>query len=150
VRATDETNGIGEIEPHHDFVARAGIGRCRQRHTRHAGKMLLQYVQPKIVLAEIVAPLRHAVRFVDGDQRNRQSHQPFQRAGLQQAFRCDIHEIECAGRHVVEHLLLRVPVQRRVEVRGPNADLGQRGHLVAHQRDQRRNDDAGAFAHETG
>ena len=71
IETADEANRIGQLEAHHDLVARARVRGRGQCHPRHAGEVLLQHVEPEVVLAEVVAPLRHAVRFVDRDQRNR-------------------------------------------------------------------------------
>ena len=142
--------GLVELEPRDDFVARAFVGRRGQRHPRHAGKVLAQYVETEVVLAEVVAPLRHAVRFVDGDQRNRQRHQPFQRARA---------ATDVPARHTRD----RVRRLRRRRARCScacqlNDELRYAARmpicvsavdLVAHQRDQRRNDDAGAVAQQT-
>ena len=45
------------------------IGCRRQRHQRHLGKALLQAAQLGIFRTEIMAPLRDAVRLIDGEER---------------------------------------------------------------------------------
>jgi len=54
----------------HDFLARDAVGRRGERDARHAGKALMQLRQLHVLRAEVVAPLRHAVRLVDGEQRS--------------------------------------------------------------------------------
>ena len=63
-----------------DVVARARIGGRGQRDARHAGELIGQAGQPAILRAELVAPLRHAMRLVDREQRELQTRQPIQRA----------------------------------------------------------------------
>ena len=73
-----------------NFRARADVGGCRQRDARHARKMLCKHIQAQVVLPEIVAPLRYAVRFVDGEQRDTGFLQQCQGLVLQEAFGCQI------------------------------------------------------------
>ena len=53
-----------------DFIARLRIGSGGERNARHLGKLLVQHRQLQILRPEIMPPLRHAMRFVDGEQRD--------------------------------------------------------------------------------
>ena len=51
-----------------DVVARHTVGRGGERDGRHWPERLAHPHQTAIIGAEIVPPLRHAMRFVDGEQ----------------------------------------------------------------------------------
>ncbi len=88
--------------------------------------------------------------FVDGEQGKLRAFEQRQRPLLQQPLRRDIEEIELArGDPAFECRLLAI-VKRGIQERGPDADLGQRLHLVLHECDERRDDDAGAGPYESG
>ncbi len=87
-----------------------------------------------------MAPLRHAVRLVDREQRDARAVDELEAACRQQPLGRDVEEVELAGR---ERALDRgggARVERRIEERGAHAELLERGDLVVHQRDQRRDD----------
>ncbi len=65
-----KTSGDVELEPLDDLAARRRRGGRGQRHPGHAGEPTLELVQREIVLAEVVTPLRDAMRLVDCDERN--------------------------------------------------------------------------------
>ena len=73
-----------------DFFTGLRIGGGGQRHTRHRRKALGQHAQLAVFRAEVMPPLRHAMRFVDGEQRQIQAIQKFQKARRQQSL----------GRHI--------------------------------------------------
>ena len=114
----------------------------------------MQHRQFPVFGAEIVAPLRHAMRLVDGEQR-----QP--RAGLhllqraqeirhQQALRRHVEDIQLAAHQAAKHLAGRFGGQAGIEEGGLHAELLERVHLVLHQRDQRRHHDADAVPQQRG
>ena len=127
-----------------DVVARARIGGRGQRHARHAGEVVGQTCQLAIFGAELVAPLRHAVRLVDREQRERQARQPLHRAVAQQPLRRDVQQIELLLDQVARDAARLGRIEVGVQRAGRNAELPQRRHLVVHQRDQRRDDHGGA------
>ena len=131
--------------------ARRGLGGGRgQRDPRHVGPALVQHRQRQVVGPEVVAPLGHAVRLVDGEQRDLAAvQQPHRRLGPQ-PLRRQVEQVELAGQ---ERRLDPPPLVRvlgRVEEPGPHPQRGQRVDLVLHQRDQRRDDHAGAVPHQRG
>ena len=67
VERCDENLRIVQLEPGHYFRACFIRRRGRHRHARDAGEHGAEIAQRQVVLAKIVAPLRHAVSLVDGD-----------------------------------------------------------------------------------
>ena len=129
-----------------DLLARHLVGGRRQRDARHVGKAFGEDGQPDIFGAEIVPPLRYAMRFVDRKQRDIGLAEQGQAARRQQPFRRDVEQVEVAGEQPPLDLRGFVKRQRRVQHRRVDAGLQQSRDLVAHQRDQRRHHDAAAFA----
>ena len=62
----------------------------------------------------------------------------------------NVEDVEATGGDAVLQRRLLAIVERRVEKGGLDAGLRQRLDLILHERDQRRDDDAGAGAHERG
>ena len=84
------------------------------------------------------------MRFVNGDQRNR--HTTGERAetfGFQ-TFRSHIQQSDPSRQRLREHQILFVGTLRGIDERGWNAHVVERVNLIAHQRDQRGNDDGHA------
>ena len=111
-----------------------------------SGKRSAMHGQADIFRAEIVPPLRHAMRLVDRKQRDLGLAEQGKAARRQQSFRRDIEQVEIAGQQPPLDFGGLVERQRRVQHRRVDAGLEQPRDLVAHQRDQRRDHDAAAFA----
>ena len=109
-----------------------------------SAKGLAQPAQLGILGPEIVAPLRHAVRLVDGDQRQRDLPQPVDESRVHQAFRRDIQQVEFAGVKSREDLTSFVRAERRVVKGRGDAVCPECVNLVLHQRNQRRYDQCDA------
>ena len=107
-----------------------------------SGKALVQQRQLQVLGAEVVAPLRHAVRLVDGEQRDARAAEEVEAARRGQALGRDVQQVELAREQCALGGAGGLRVQRRVEKRRAHAELRQRGDLVLHQRDERRHDDA--------
>ena len=90
------------------------------------------------------------MRFVDGEQRDRHLRHLFEEAFRQQALRRDIQQLQIAGEHAPFDVALRERIETRIQERRFDAELAQRGDLILHQRDQRRNHDRRAFAQQRG
>src|SRR5689334_23731150 len=69
VEARDEDARSRELEPLEDLGARVRVGGRGERDARHGGKTRLQHGKLQVFRAEIVPPLRNAVRFVDREER---------------------------------------------------------------------------------
>jgi hypothetical protein len=67
-----------------------------------------------------------------------------------QALWGDVNEVEVAVEYGLFDGLRLLPVERRIEDGGFDAELGQGVDLVLHQRDQRRDDDGAAGAEQGG
>ncbi len=146
VEAGDEVPGLLQAEPRHDLGVGGLGGRRGQRDPRHLRPALVQHRQREVVGPEVVTPLGDAVRLVDREERDRPPvEQPLGALGAQ-ALGGQVEQVQLAAE---ERLLDRLPlvrVLRRVEESGPHPEGGQRVHLVLHQRDEGRDDDARAFS----
>ncbi len=89
---------------------------------------------------EIVAPLADAMGLVDGEQRYFAAFDLGQETVGHQPLGGDIDDRQLAGPHLPLDLHLVGIGYRGIETGRLDAQLGQRLHLVAHQGDQRRND----------
>ena len=150
VEPADEPAGADQAEPFPDFTARCLVCGSRQRHPRHAGEAVPQYGELEVLRPEVVTPLRDTVRLVDGEERHVDLVEQRQRPFAQEPFRRGIQQVDATRaepRFDVEHRVVR---QRRIEIRRPHARLEQRSDLVAHQRDERRDDHRRAVADERG
>ena len=125
-----------------DVAAGRTVGGRGQRHQRNIGKALLQDPERLVVAAEIVAPLRDAMRLVDREQRDIAAPQHLQAARHVQPFGRHVQQIE---RAIANRAFDPTGLARRqpgIERGGPHPRLPQRVDLVLHQRDQRRHDNA--------
>jgi hypothetical protein len=137
VEAGDELAGLLERQPLADLAARLRIGGGGERDPRHRREALVQHRQAEVLGAEIVAPLRDAVRLVDREQRDPAVRQQLQAALGQQPLGGDVEQVEFAREHRPLDATHVVEPERGVEELGAHAVLAQRHHLVLHQRDQR-------------
>ena len=94
VIAGGEDRRVGEPELRHDVAPRGFVGGCRQRHQRHARKALLEDRKLLVFWPEIVAPLRDAMGFVDGDQGKAAFLEHREAARRQQPLGRDVEEVE--------------------------------------------------------
>ena len=92
--------------------------------------------------AKIMPPLRDTMRFINGKQRDLCPADHVLEAGRDDPFRCHIQEVEFAAADRVAHIHELFARQRGIERCGADTQLLERLHLVAHQRDQRRDHNA--------
>src|SRR6185369_14978567 len=59
-----------ETEAGNDLLARYFVRGRRERDARNVRKLLVEHRELDVLGAEIVTPLRHTVRFIDGEQRD--------------------------------------------------------------------------------
>jgi hypothetical protein len=110
----------------------------------------VQHVQRQVVLAEVVAPLAHAVRLVDREQASRPrscSESSWARKrGV--VTRSGAAYSSTSRPLIISRSIVCVSSQRqrRVEEGRVHAGLLERADLVVHQRDQRADDDGDAAA----
>ena len=144
---------VRTVEPEHELFDRAAeqpvrdivpghlVGGRRQRGERNAGKEVPQPAQVGVFRPEGRAPLRDAMRLVDGKQPDRQALQRPQHALGHQPFRRHVEQPRGARLNPAPGGLHPVAVVPGMDgVRG-DAREPERRHLVLHQRDQRRHHD---------
>ena len=129
----------------HDAV----VGRRRRREHCDAIRQPLEHLpQPPVVRPEVVPPVGDAMRLVDDEQpdalgEQRQHRVPELR--VVEPLGADEQEIDGIGGQQLAHLLPRLAVGRVDRVRADPEPL-RGGDLVAHQREQRRDDQRRAGA----
>ena len=144
VKAADEQPCVFELQPLDDVGARQVIGRGREGDARHARIALVQHRERAVLGAKVVAPLAHAMRFVNRKQRQVptlvQTVEQAQKARRVQPLGRGIEQRDVAGLQAQLHVLRLVKTQGGVQKRRVHPRLMQRAHLVVHQRNQRRDD----------
>jgi hypothetical protein len=131
-----------------NFLARARIGRGRQRNARHVRKALMQHRQLAILRPKIVPPLRHAVRLVNREQRHLGAFQQIEKAPGEQPLRRHVKQVQLTCQQLSLHLALLIRRNAGVEKCRGHARLAQRVDLILHQRNQRRHHNARALPHQ--
>ncbi len=128
---------LGDVDDH------PVVGRGRGGQHRDAGRQLGdQGAQPPVVGPEVVAPVGDAVRLVDHEQaggRGEPGQHPIAEIGVVQPLRADQQQVDLAG---LDRGVGALPVRGVGRVDRGRVDPGPpRGvDLVAHQRQQRRDD----------
>jgi hypothetical protein len=144
VEAADEDARCAERQAFDDVAARQPVGRCRQGDARHLRIALVQHVERQVVDAEIVAPLAHAMRLVDGEQAEQaarvQGVELAEHARRGQAFGRDIEQHQPTAQHLALDLLGFGKRQRRIQESGVHAGHFERPDLIVHQCNQRTHD----------
>ena len=148
IEAGDEDARILQAQPGDDLFARQRIGGGGERDARNARIASLQQRQLEVIGPEIVAPLRHAVRLVDGEERDARLVEELEAACGHEALGRDVQQVEFARQQRLLNCSRGARRKRGVEEGRAHAELRERRHLVLHQRDQRRHDDARARAHQ--
>ena len=134
----------GAEQPGDDLGAGLGVGGGGERHRLDAAEAGAQRADPEVVRAEVVAPLAHAMRLVDGEKRGPDALQEHRGALGGEALRGHVEQLEPALVEGGEGLLGLLGVGLRGERPGGDAGGAERPDLVAHQRDQRRDDEGDA------
>ena len=148
VEAGDD--GVGLLDPE----ALADVGDHRGRGRRGEGEHALgpELACPdgelEVVGPEVVAPLRDAVRLVDGEEGDLRGLELGEEALVVEALRGDVEQSQTAVAQPVRDVPGLVGTEARVEARGIHSPAGEEVDLVLHQRDQRRDDDRHAVEHE--
>ena len=139
-----ENRGVGHAQVLLDVELHLGGGRGRQGDQRRRTDLVDDRPDTAVLRAEVVAPLRDAVRLVDGVERNPYLAQERHVVLLGERFGSEVEQLGLARQHVRAYLRDGRLVERRIEEMG-DARLGREGahgiHLVLHQGDQRRDDD---------
>jgi hypothetical protein len=144
VEGGEEDLALLQRQPLHDLAAGGTVRRGGEREARHAGEALVQDRELAVFGAEIMPPLGHAVRLVDGEQGDARTVQQGQEAVGQKPLGRHIEQVEVAHGERPLHLPRLAGGQRGIEHGRLHAQLAQGLHLIVHQRDERRHDDGGA------
>ncbi len=154
VEARHERRRLGHCQPLVHLRAGDGVGGGGQGDPWDVREPLVQLGQPQVLRPEVVPPLRHAVRLVDGEQRDAvpvvQCREQLPERGSQRPLRSDVEQVEIAGRGGPGHCPRVLGVQGGVEEGRPHAQQAQRLDLVLHERDERRDHDRRAGPHQGG
>jgi len=140
VEAGDEAARMLQVEPVRDLFAGLAVGGGGERDARDRRIAFRQDRQLQVFRAEIMAPLRHAVGLVDGEQGQAmgvaQVVELVEEAWRHQPLGGDVQQVQFA---VVQRTLdgtCCVHVQAGVEESRMDAGFDQCADLVLHQRDQ--------------
>ena len=137
---------LGEFQMEHDVLGHGARRRGRQRQHRDARQPLAQLGDPQVGGAEVVAPLRDAVRFVDGQQRHGHPHDPQTEGFRGQPFGRHVEEFRVAVDAVVQCDVDLPRREPRVDRHGRDSLPPKSVDLILHQGDERRDDDAQPLA----
>ena len=129
-----------------DVGAGVGVGGGGEREARDVREGVEQRAKQAVVGAEVVAPFRHAVCFVDREQAEPGAGEQIAEAALRGAFGGDVEQVEFAGAEAGDRL--GAVLVHRCQRGGADADRFGGAQLVVHQRDQRADHDAGAVEHD--
>ncbi|MNT14496.1 hypothetical protein D3C72_1495050 [compost metagenome] len=150
IERADEVTCFGQVQALGNLALGRRVGGSGQGDPRNLRPALVQDGQLPIFRAEVVAPLRHAVGFIDGKQGDAAARQQRQEASGQQALGGDIEHVQLTGEQFAFDPGGGFGVQGRVQEFGAHAELTQGFDLVLHQGNQRRDDDAAAVAQQGG
>ena len=146
VEAGNEDLRPAAEQPLDDVLPGDGVRRRREGAEPGLGEAARQFGEAAVIGPEIVAPLRDAVRFVDGEARRRKAGEAVQHILLHQPLRRNVEQAQAAVAQLPVGFRGLGARRRRIERARRHAVQAQRGDLVAHERDQRRDDDGQAVA----
>ena len=115
VEARQESFGVLQMQTVDDFFAGALVGGSGQGDTRNVGEQFGQLAQLQVLAAEVVAPLRHTVGFVDGEQGDFQALQEGQHQRLDQALWRQVQHLHFATLDPRRQVTLLLGAQGGVE-----------------------------------
>ncbi len=90
------------MQPLAHVLARLVVRGRGERDERDAGEELAQRAELDVLRAEVVAPLRDAVRLVDREERERQLPQHLEEAVEHEALGRDVEQVEVAGPQIAQ------------------------------------------------
>ena len=150
VEAGNEHLGRFQMQLGDDFAPGqlvCGGGEGDARHRREIGGQKTEFA---IFRAKVVAPLRDAVGFVDGEQGDLGARQQIARALAQQTLGRDVEQIEFPRQELALNPRGAGSVETGVQKCGLYPRFIEGRYLISHQGDQRRDDDAAASAQHGG
>ena len=140
VEAAHEALGALELQALDDVFAREGVRRGREGHAGHASVAFVQHGERAVFGTEVVAPLAHAMGFVNGEKREQapfvQGVQPGQEARRRDPLGCRVQQGEAALGQAALHVVGLVGGEAGIEEGGLDARFAQGTHLVVHEGDE--------------
>ena len=109
-----------------------------ERREGDGGEPVPEDAEIPVVGAELMAPLRDAVRLVHRDQTHLDLVEETGETGRRHPLRRHIEELQPAASRLAPDFVRLVGGERAVETAGGDPPGAERVHLVLHQRDQRR------------
>ena len=150
IEPRDELGGVAKVELVGDVAADEVGGGGRQGDAGGHLQLSAGAAEPGVVGAEVVAPLADAMGLVHREQRRPDPpHRLHEPAGAE-PLGGDVHEVISPGLDVDQASPQLRRVDRAIEECRPEATLGERVHLIFHQRDQGGDDERDAFQEERG
>ena len=134
-----------------DIASHLVGGSSREGYHRRVANLVDGGSEVAVLGSEVVSPLRDAVGFIDGIERNLERLEKLQVLGLVERLGSHIEQLGLAVAHVIHHLCGLRLGERRVEVMGQSvvlADAIDGVYLVFHQGDEWRHDDGSALHEE--
>ena len=151
VEAGHHAQGVVQPQRGGDVGADALGGRGGERHDRHACAQRVDEAADALVAgAEVVSPLRYAVRLVHGEKACPARVHRRDEPGVVQPLGRDVQKVQQPVAHLRKHGGALGAGLRAGEAVGGHARLAQRPHLVRHERDQGRHDHGHARQHDGG
>ena len=96
IETGDDALGLLESEQVNDVILHARRGGGGQRQHDRRVEVIARVGDVQIIGAKVVAPLRQAVRFVDGEQADRDAAERFTKGAAAQPLRRNEHDLEAA------------------------------------------------------
>ena len=146
----DETGLVVEAELVADIVLHNDGGGGGEGDYRGGAKGGEVAAEEAVIRAEIVTPLRDAMRFVNGDEGGFALGEHLREADDAEAFGGDEEELEFAVEVVYADLAGGRAVAPGVDAFDGETKVAQLGELVFHEGDERADDQGGAAAREAG
>ena len=147
VEAGADALGFPEAEPRDDLLGHLRGRRGGAGHRRRVAELPDDRREAQVVRAEVVAPLRHAVRLVHHEQRERASRDRLPERGAGEPLGGGERHLGVPVADVAERGLI---VLARRQHHGRVAEVGEPLALVAHERDQRGHHDRQVRRRERG
>ena len=147
IEAGHEHPGLPQPQPLDDLAARRRGRGSGQRDSGDGRPPVVEHRQPQVVGTEVVPPLRHTVRLVDREQRDVQPVQEVLRPLHPEPLGRQVEQVQFAGQGRPLGRRPLVGRDARVQEAGAHPERLHRGHLVVHQRDQRRDHDPDPRTH---
>ena len=128
-----------------DVIYHLRCGRSGECQDRDAGQQLADVGNFEVGRAEVVAPLRDAMRFVNGDKRYAHVAQLGLKQAAAQSFRRNVKQFDAAQDTVLKYAQDVVMLQSGINGLCSDANLPEVVHLILHQGNERRDDNARTF-----